>query len=58
MESDAQRIIQHDEDNAFLRSCGVAPMGRYDNDPSVRPHLEWAAQLRRELADFEKFQRS
>jgi hypothetical protein len=55
VESDAQRILNHDADNEFLRSIGVSPMGRYDNDPSVRPHLERASELRRQIAEFDKF---
>lgn len=58
MESDAQRILDLDSDNEFLRSLKIAPLGRYDNDPGVREHLDRAAALRREIAAFNEFKRS
>lgn len=54
-ESDAQRMLDHDSDNEFLRSLNISPLGRFDNDPGVRPHLERAAELRKQIAEFEKF---
>lgn len=53
MESDAQRIIEHDDDSKFLHDCGV---GRYDHEQGVRFHLERAEvlkeQIRREVEEF------
>lgn len=46
MESDAQRILNHDADNAFLKACGI---GRYDNEQAIRFHLERAEVIREQM---------
>lgn len=56
-ESDAQRMLDHDADNEFLRSLKIAPLGRFDNDPAVHPHLDRAAKLRVEIEEYERFLR-
>lgn len=51
MENDAQRILDHDADDKFLRECGIA---RYDNERDIANNLDRAAQLRKQIDEFVK----